>query len=96
MFAFDADAEAAIFAIVAVAVVAAGATDLVMFVFGLFVCACDCVYVGSFVYVDPALAINLLGLYVIIEELWVADGICIFGFFSTTISFLLLPFVCFI
>lgn len=92
MFAFEADAEAAIFAIVAVAVVAA---DLVMFVFVLFACVCDCVCVGSFVYVDPALAINLLGLYVIIEELWVADGICIFGFFSTTISFLF-PFVCFI
>lgn len=93
MFAFDTDADAAIFAIVAV-VVAAGAADLVMFVF-VFVCECACVCVGSFVYVDPALAINLLGLYVIIEELEVGDGICIFGFFSTTFSFLL-PFDCFI
>lgn len=88
MFVFDADADAAIFAIVAVVVV--GAADLFRFVF-VFVCVC----VGSFVYVDPALAINLLGLYVIIEELEIGDDICIFGFFSTTISFLL-PFVCFI
>lgn len=73
---------------VAVVVAAAAGAD------ALAICVCVCVWVCIFVYGLPALAINLLGLYVIIEVFVLAD--CIFGFFSTTIISFLLFFVCFI